>query len=79
MSADGTAAPRQWRLTVTEDRVAGTLHVGLSYRQFPCRADHWDGHKHTRVGADTLPLESIDDYEKLLAFLVDSTMKDGLL
>jgi len=58
-SEDVSLPLRQWRVTITEDLHHSASTALLSWRTFPCRADHWDEHRwFTFGGPAVLPITS---------------------
>ena len=69
-------APRQWRVTITEEPRSGDLRAVFSWRTFPCAATQWHGHKSTIIRGPSARIRSSDDLEAVLAHLVDSDWSD---
>lgn len=73
-----SGALRQWRVTITEDGAHGQRTACLSWRTFPCRAEHWDGRVwYTFPSADALPVTSQEALRDLLGDLAESPWHEG--
>lgn len=66
-SADPARPVRQWRVSITEDVHHGSRIAHLSWRTYPCAADHWDGSRfYTFPSSQLLPITSQEALRDLL-------------
>lgn len=69
---EGTAPIRQFRVTITESLDEGGGYALLSWRVFPCVADHWDGVMQVNVEVpDGLPITSQEALRRVLGALAE--------
>lgn len=64
------SAPRQWQLTLTEQRDSALYSASLRWRTFPCRADHWDAMRRASILSLGDPIKSGDDLEGVLSLFI---------
>lgn len=69
---------RQFRVTVTEDLADGCRHARLSWRTFPCAADHWDGSMWCQVPAPgPLAITSQEALREVLGAIAGEPWTEG--
>lgn len=62
--------PRQWRITLTEQRDSALYSADLRWRTFPCRADEWHGTVRAEVLSLGPPIRSYEDLEGVLSLFI---------
>lgn len=80
MDNDSGSRPlRQWRILIHEDGAYNCLFATLSWRTFPCRWDHWDGHAtFTFPRADDIPILTQEALRAVLGQLAAEPWKEGI-